>query len=280
MLPFLTVQDVLSLPAAPPDFRIPYGPAPAQYGELRLPLRPGPHPVAVVIHGGCWLDEYDLATTAPMADELRRAGCATWHLEYRRLDTPGGGWPGTFQDIGAGLDLLRHVAQRHALDLSRVATVGHSAGGHLALWGAARHRVPRGGALWSLNPLRVAGAVCLAGPGDLRRFIEYQESSCGGPVVSRLLGGWPAEAPDRYRAASPAEMLPLGVRQVLITGEHDPTVPPSLAAGYARAARSSGDSVDEIVVSDAAHFEVIAPGTVAWSAVEDRVRTLLGLVTA
>lgn len=116
---FLTVPELLALPAAVPDFRIPYGNDPAQFGELRLPARPGPHPVAVVIHGGCWLAEYDLASTSALADALRRSGWATWHLEYRRLDMPGGGWPGTFHDVGRGIDALRGLADRHALDSAR-----------------------------------------------------------------------------------------------------------------------------------------------------------------
>jgi acetyl esterase/lipase len=272
---FLTVPDVLAIPAAPPDFHIAYGPDPAQFGELRVPGGAGPHPVVVVVHGGCWLSDYDLGTTCAMADALRRAGCATWHVEYRRLGMAGGGWPGTFRDIGLGIDMLRQLPAAHRLDLERVVTIGHSAGGHLALWAAARRRVPADSDLWSPDPLAVAGAVCLAGPGDLRRFVAFQESSCGGPVVTRLLGGTPGDVPERYRAASPVEMLPLGVPQVLITGVHDPTVPPSLGAAYAQAARGSGDSVDEVVVEGAAHFEVIAPGSVAWPAVAAAVRRLL-----
>ena len=273
-MPFLTISDVVAAPAATPDFRIPYGSDAAQFAELRLPAGPGPHPVVVIVHGGCWLAEYDLGTTSAMAEALRRAGCATWHLEYRRADMPGGGWPGTFWDIGSGVDALRGLAAEHRLDIARVVIVGHSAGGHLALWAAARHRVPAGSDLWSRDPLRVRGAVSLAGILDLRSFLGLQETSCGGPVVTRLLGGLPAEVPERYRAASPIEMLPLGIPQVLITGDDDLIVPPALGTDYARAAREEGDRVEEIVVPGAAHFEVIAPGSAAWSTVEDAILEL------
>jgi acetyl esterase/lipase len=274
---FLTVPDVLGLPAGPADARVAYGSDPAQYGELRLPPGPGPHPVVVVVHGGCWLGEYDLATTSALADALRHAGVATWHLEYRRIDMPGGGWPGTFHDIADGVDALRFLAVPHGLDLGRVVVTGHSAGGHLALWAASRHKVPAVSDIFSANPLRPCGAVVLAGPCDLRRFVDLQESSCGGPVVTRLLGGWPDEVPDRYQAASPIELLPIGIPQAIITGAHDPTVPPGLGAAYAGAARAAGDEVGHLVVPAAAHFEVIAPGSVAWPVVKREVRRLARL---
>ena len=153
MPPFLTVPDVLALPASPPDAVVHYGDDPAQFAELRLPAGDGPHPVVVVVHGGCWLGEYDLGTTSGVADALRRAGCATWHVEYRRLGMAGGGWPGTFIDVGAGIDALREASGAHRLDLARVVVTGHSAGGHLATWAAARHRVPRDSDVWTPDPL-------------------------------------------------------------------------------------------------------------------------------
>ncbi len=188
---------------------------------------------------------------------------------------PGGGWPGTFHDVGRGIDALRGLADRHALDLSRVVTVGHSAGGHLALWAAGRHRVPDDSDIWSANPLPMAGALSLAGIVDLRGFVHLQESSCGGAVVTRLLGGLPRDVPQRCRAASPLEMLPVGLPQLLITGSEDPIVPPSMGTLYRETAAAAGDRVEEIVVPGAGHFEVIAPGSAAWPAVEQGIRSLL-----
>ena len=141
----LSPADVNRLPSKPADARISYGPDPLQFGELRLPRGTGPFPLAVVIHGGCWVSEVaTLQNTAALADALRDAGIATWNIEYRRVDNPGGGWPGTFTDVADAVDLVRVIAREHPIDLSRVVTIGHSAGAHLALWAAARGRLAEG----------------------------------------------------------------------------------------------------------------------------------------
>lgn len=280
---YLTVADVLAAPFEPPDARVAYGPDPAQFADLRLPSGPGPHPIVIVIHGGCYLAAYDLSTTHALAEALRREGMATWNVEYRRLGIAGGGWPGTFLDVAAAVDRLRDVALARRLDLDRVAILGHSAGGHLALWAAARHRIPRESGLFAASPLAVRTAVILAGIVDLRRFLPLQHTSCNGAVVTALLGadasgagrvrrgdGGSAMA-ERYRAASPADMLPLGVPHVLITGRHDEIVPASYVSAYAAAARAAGDEVEEIVVDAAAHYDVIVPGSIAWPAVKSAV---------
>ncbi len=140
----LRPADVDALPSKPADTKIPYGADPQQFGELRLPKGSGPFPVAVVIHGGCWVSNFaTLQNTAALSDALRDAGIATWNIEYRRADNPGGGWPGTFADVADATDKLREIAKAHPLDLSRVVTVGHSAGAHLALWAAARPKMRR-----------------------------------------------------------------------------------------------------------------------------------------
>jgi len=157
----------------------------------------------------------------------------------------------------------------------RVVIIGNSAGGQLALWAAARHRLPEKSPLFLKNPLPALGAINLGGVGDLRRIL--QESSFCGPSILKLLGGSPAEAPERYREASPIEMLHLGVKQVLITGAHDAIIPPENSKDYAAAARKSGDEIQLIVLENAAHFEVIAPGSSAWSTVEKAVFALLNI---
>src|SRR5215210_6101524 len=122
------------LPSKPADAKVAYGSDPLQFGELRLPKGTGPFPVAVVIHGGCWVSEFaTLQNTAAAADALRDAGVATWNIEYRRSNNPGGGWPGTFMDVAAATDYVRELARRYTLDLTRVLAIGHSAGAHLAL---------------------------------------------------------------------------------------------------------------------------------------------------
>ncbi|RMG51621.1 MAG: alpha/beta hydrolase [Acidobacteria bacterium] len=275
---FLTPADVNALPSKPPDHRLFYGRGSLQFGDLRLPEGSGPYPVAIVIHGGCWLSRFaDVRNTAALADALRDAGIATWNIEYRRLDDPGGGWPGTFQDVARATDYLRSIAEKYHLDLHRVVVIGHSSGGHLALWVAARHRLPRTSAVYTPRPLPVRGVIALGGPGDLKRFMRHARSVCGDRVVTKLLGGTPDEVPDRYRQASPIELLPLGVPQILITGKYDRAVPPEYGQAYAEAARKSGDTVRHIIVDRAAHHEYNAPQAVTWPAIKSAVFSLLQL---
>lgn len=271
----LSPRDVDKLPSKPADAKIPYGDDPLQFGELRLPQGKGPFPVAVVIHGGCWVSKFaTLQNTAAMSDALRDAGIATWNIEYRRLDNPGGGWPGTFADVADATDKVREIAKAHPLDLSRVLTIGHSAGGHLALWAAARSRVQKGSPLDRANPLPLKAAIALGGPGDLKGFYEYAARICGSNVIDSLMGGSPSSVADRYAQGSPAELLPLGVRQVLIVGVDDGVMPPPARESYAAAATKVGDKV-EIVEVPGGHFEVTAPTSTAWPTVREKVLSLL-----
>ena len=273
----LQSRDVDRLSARPPDMRVSYATSDAlQFGELRLPTGAGPFPVALVIHGGCWVSTFaTLQNTAALADALREAGVATWNIEYRRLDNPGGGWPGTFADVAAAADYLPALARLHPLDLSRVVVVGHSAGAHLALWLAARPRLPSGSPLYQKTPLRVRGVIALAGPGDLRDFTTYARDICGAPVIEQLLGGPPQAVPERYAQASPVELLPLGTRQVLIVGAEDGVMPARARDAYIAAAVKAGDAANSVVVPGAGHFEVIAPTSPAWSIVRNKILGLL-----
>ena len=195
-------------------------------------------------------------------------------MEYRRYDNPGGGWPGTMRDVADALDSLREIARRYPLDLSRVVVAGHSAGGHLALWAAARRRLTSASPLFVRDPLPVRAAVALGGPGDLKDFMTYGQRSCGEGVIDKLLGGTYAEVPERWRQASPAELFPLGVRQRLIVGDADFIMPERARNAYVEMARAAGDTVDQIVVPDAGHFEVIAPTAKAWPVVRDGILEL------
>jgi acetyl esterase/lipase len=271
---FLTQHDVAKLAAAPADHRINYGADPLQFGDLRLPSSEGPHPLAIVIHGGCWLAAFaDLKLMAPLADALTRAGVATWNIEFRSADSAGGGWPNTLLDVAVAVDRARELAATYPIDLKRVVIVGHSAGGHLAQWAAARHRLSAESPLFRKNPLPVRGTVGLAAINDLQRY--FQESAGCGKSIPRLMGGLPNEVPDRYREASPAEMLPLGIKQVLIVGAQDTIVWPQHNRTFAEAAQKSGDDVQLMVLDHAAHFDVIAPRTANWPAIEAAVFALL-----
>ena len=272
----LRPRDIDALPSKPADTKIAYGPDALQFGELRLPKGNGPFPVAVVIHRGCWVSKFaTLQNTAALADALRDAGVATWNIEYRRVDNPGGGWPGTFTDVGDGTDFVREIAKAHPLDLARIVTIGHSAGGHLALWTAARSRLPKGSPLRRENPLPLRAAVALGGPGDLRDFQGYAQKICGADnVIDQLMGGAPDAINERYAQASPVELLPFGVRQVLIVGADDAVMPAGARESYEAAAKKAGDTV-EVIVVPGGHFEVIAPTSDAWPAVRDKVLELL-----
>jgi acetyl esterase/lipase len=256
----------------PADHRIYYGTNLVQFGDLRLPKGPGPHPVAIVIHGGAWGSAVALHYMAPLSVALTCAGVATWNIEYRRIGG-GGGWPATFQDVGLAADFLRELALRVPLDLTRVVATGHSAGGHLVLWLVARHRLPSNAVLYTRDPLPLRGVVPLAGPPDLARFIQIVPRFTG--AVTDLLGGQD-NMEQNLAEGSPAELRPLGVPQIFINGEEDLSVPLEVIEDYLPVARAAGDDVRLIPVPGG-HFESVDPALpLAGPAIRDSVLSLLG----
>lgn len=261
--------DQVSLPAA----RLAYGPDPSQFGDLRVPSGEGPHPVVIVIHGGFWRAKYDLEHIGHMAAALTGEGYATWSIEYRRVGNAGGGWPGTFQDMAAAAAHLRELGPAHKLDLERVVSLGHSAGGHLALWLVACRNLEAGTPLHVSDPLPLKGVVALAAVSDLRRAWELKLSN---NAVGEFLGGGPDEVPGRYSAASPAEMLPLGVRQMLVHGTQDEDVPYEISVRYQEAALDAGDNATLVTLPMTGHMELVEPWSGAYPSVLGAVRALLG----
>ncbi len=267
----LTADDVVAMASSKPDHRIAYGDLPLQFGHLRLPEGPGPHPVVVFLHGGCWLSEYGIGHVGRAEEALAGAGYAVWSLEYRRVGDEGGGWPGTFLDVAAGIDHLRVLTGEHPLDLDRVVAAGHSAGGHLALWAAAREKVPSSSPVHAPDPLPIHGVLALAPAATLARLHEIE--ICG-HAVQGLMGGSPDEHPERYAAASPVRLAPIGVPQRVVVGIHDETWAPHGRA-YVRAARAAGEErVSLREAPGAGHFELIVPGTSAWTLVLEELRVL------
>jgi acetyl esterase/lipase len=252
----LAAQSILDLPPAPAGERIAYSADQFQFGELRVPSGAGPHPVAIVIHGGYWRSAYDLAHLGHFCEALKREGIATWSVEYRRLGNRGGGFPGTFDDVASGAAHLKKIPAARHLDLDRVVATGHSAGGQLVLW-LAKQRV-----------IELKRVIPLAPVADLRRAFELHLSDT---VVADLLGGSPAKVPERYRSASPIELVPLGVEQRVIHGLNDNVVPISLSRDYVAAARSHGDDSTLTEVPGAGHFELIDPRSSAWDVVKKAV---------
>lgn len=269
----LTSADLVNFVNPTADARIHYGDDALQFGDLRVPSGDGPHPVAVFIHGGCWLAEYDITHSSKLTAALANNGIATWSLEYRRVGNEGGGWPGTFEDIGRGTDYLREIAEEYDLDLDRVILMGHSAGGHLALWAAARSQLRSGTPLSSTDPLTVRGVLGLAPAADIGFLHEKQV--CG-HVIDKLMGGSPAEVPDRYRWVDPVKLAPGEVRQVLILGKHDDAWTPT-GLRYFAAAATRGDDVRKIEAVDSGHFEMIDPDSTTWPLVLEAARELLAL---
>ena len=268
----LTAGDLANFETPKADARIHYGDNLLQFGDLRVPPGTGPHPVAVFIHGGCWLAEYDITHSSKLTAALASNGIATWSLEYRRVGDEGGGWPGTFRDIGHGADHLRSIAREYNLDLDRVIAMGHSAGGHLALWLAARSHLPAEAPVGSTDPLDVRGVLALAPAPDLA-FL-HEKRVCG-HVIDQLMGGSPSQFPDRYRWGDPMQIAPDGVRQVLIVGKLDVDWAPS-GLRYFRSATARGDDIKLIDATESGHFEVIDPDSSTWPVVLEAAKELLG----
>jgi acetyl esterase/lipase len=275
----LRPADIDRLPLQTAGLRLAYGTDSLQFGELRVPSGSGPFPVAIVLHGGCWYGPYaNVRNAAPLADALTAAGIATWNVEYRRYDHPGGGWPGTFTDVADAVDHVRRLAGTHALDTTRIVAVGHSAGAQLAAWLATRPRLPSTSVLHRAAPLRLTGVVALGGVMDLREFQGRQRATCGNPAVESLLGGLPGVVPERLAEVSPIERLPLGVPHEHVAGALDRIAPQDITERFAEAARARGDTVTVTIVPALGHHDIMAPRTAAGAAAIRAVRRLLGLV--
>lgn len=259
--PLMQWSDLLGRPkpAVKPE-RIRYGDDANQVIELWRPTAPGPHPVVAMIHGGCW--EASVASFHLMdwaAADLAARGVAVWNFEYRRADQPGGGYPGTYDDVSAALDKLRNeAAQRGLVPGDGLVVIGHSAGGHLALWAAGRSRnlhirSPRA----LVGPARIRAVVDLAGIADLEHDAN---TACGPEVVATMAG-----SPPNYPATSPAHRLPTGAELFVIHGAQDTTVAPEIGARFAAKAHAAGDHVT-VLTPPGGHAEEVAPGSAAWEA--------------
>ncbi|HEY8300277.1 MAG TPA: alpha/beta fold hydrolase [Jatrophihabitans sp.] len=242
-----------------------YGPHRAQFGELTRPDGTSRGTV-VVVHGGFWRARYDLSLGRPLAADLAARGYTAWNLEYRRVGD-GGGWPTTFADIAAGIDLLADLE----VDTSRVVAIGHSAGGHLATWAAGRHTLPAT-APGAGPRVELTGVVSQAGVLDLVRCATERT---GGTAAIDLMGGSPTDRPGEYRLADPAAAIPLPVPVLCVHARADEYVPFAQSADYvASAQRAGGDA--ELLEVDGDHFTVIDASATAWQSIVDVLPRLLG----
>lgn len=265
--------EIAARPVPPVTAKAFYGREPLQFGELRLPAGEGPFPVAMLVHGGCWLAEYDLKYMGHIAGALQAMGIATWNVEYRRVGN-GGGWPATFRDVAAAADKLAGLAKDYPLDLKRAIVLGHSAGGQIALWLASRPNQSPGFDLYKADPQPFAGAIGLAPIVNLASYSKQEH--CGASVVP-LMGGTPEEWPERYGHVSPIERLPLRVAQRLIVAEQDPIVPVVPVEVYAKIAEQRLDDIELEVVEGAGHFDLLTEDGAGWPAVRAAVLELLAM---
>ena len=247
------MTDILRRPAPPPDLTRPYGALSEHVIDLRFPLR-RPAPLIVLVHGGFWAPAFDRSHLGPMAHALAEAGYVVAVPEYRRAGMAAEGWTGTFNDIAAALDQVAAIAEPHGADVSAITWAGHSAGGHLVLWAAARPGLPTGSP-WR-GPCGAAHVVSLAGCNSLRLTAEWK---LGDGAAVKLMGGGPDEVPERYAVADPAALPPPPVPVTLVHGTEDDRVPLAMSRVF-----KIGRLIE---IRGAGHFDLIDPQSPAWSRV-------------
>ena len=232
--------------------------SPRQFGELRLPAGKGPFPVAVLIHGGCYVGMGSTRNMVLIADWLKANGVATWNVDYREIGS-GGGWTATFEDWAAGLAALPGLAKRYPLDLTRVSLVGHSAGVTPAVWLTSGNQGDQ--VLVGKLP-RVRASVLLDGPMDLATLEGQDEAICGQKVLEPLFGGLPAQVPGRYGMLDPRKNASAAQEMVIVNGSF-----PAPSADILAALRASGVKVEQIAVTPNEHFDMLKPGTADFATI-------------
>jgi acetyl esterase/lipase len=273
--PLLTWPDLTERAKPAPDATVDYGTDPYQKVDVWVPQGTGPFPTVLMVHGGCWTTSIaDRSLMNWIADDLRKDGIAVWNIDYRGVDRPGGGYPGTFTDAAAAADALKANARKYHMDTKHVIAVGHSAGGHLALWLAARGKIARTSPLYTRSPLRIAHAISLGGLPDLEATAASPDNGCGVEVVAKLVGA-PGTRPDVYADTSVLRLLPIGVTQDLVNGREDKIIPLRMGTDYVAAARARNDRAELHVVDHTGHVELIAPETAAWATTKRLIRAAL-----
>ncbi|WP_155058201.1 alpha/beta hydrolase [Streptomyces blattellae] len=278
-------ESAFSHPPVDPDATAAYGDHPDQVIDFYAPRTPEPAapgalaPLVVVLHGGAWRRPYDRRHMTPFADYLARRGFAVANVEYRRggeesgeSDPVAGRWPETFDDVAAALDALPALVRETLpqADPRRMVITGHSAGGHLALWVAARHLLPADAPWYTARPAPLRGVVALAPIADFT--VAGKLDVCGG-AVRQLLGG-DEEFADRQAYADPALLLPTGIATTLVQGRTDIDVPQVVAESYADAAAKAGEVAGLTLLEDVGHFPLIDPAADACAVVAEEIAQL------
>jgi acetyl esterase/lipase len=272
----ISLQAYSALSRPLPTVEISYGAAATQAIDVFIPAGSGPFPVVVLIHGGCWraLPNAAREQMRHLGVDLAQQGMAVWSIGYRRADEAGGGYPGTYQDVGLAIDRLRAEAPRYRLDTSRAVLVGHSAGGHMALWAAGRDRLPESSALYVDKPFVPRQVVSLAGIGDLRTFAPTIRLICGPGIAESLTGKTTPQRPDVYADTSPVALGTKGVSIVMLSGVLDRLVPPYVAHDYALSRRDEL-TVTLVNVPHAGHFDLVTTGRPAWDEARKHIEAAL-----
>lgn len=255
------MTDILERAAPPPDVTVRYGDLPEHVIDLRLP-GVAPAPLIVLIHGGFWRPEYDRTHLRPMAHALAACGFVVAMPEYRRAGMARD-WRGTFDDIAAAMDAVGGLAEPHGADVGRITWAGHSAGGHLVLWAAARPYFPADSA-WR-GGCGARRVISLAGCASLRLTAAW---NLGSGAVTNLLGGSPADVPERYALADPSALTPPSVPVTLVHGTADDQVPVQMSR-----LTHAGRLVE---IDGADHFDLIDPHSRYWPVVLAQLAALPG----
>ena len=261
-------RAVLTRSAPPPDRTLRYGAGSDHLADVwDAPERAAP--LVILWHGGFWRAAFDRTHLRPMANALRDAGFTVATPEYRRSGSGAGadgGWPGTFDDVALACDRLPELLRADGIAVGSIVHVGHSAGGHLAVWAARRHCQPVGSPWRRESGADIVGVVALAPVLDLAE--AYRLDLDEGAVLA-LLGGGPDERPERYDAADPRRLGGAAPPVVILHGDNDRWVPISLSRRFASAGFGT---LEELPGAD--HFAVIDPESAVWPRVVRAVRLL------
>lgn len=276
------------------QIKISYGPDPLQYGELSLPAGAGPFPVVTLLHGGCWRSsERMIENYRVMSKAMNEHGIATWNLQYRGATNPGGGWPGTWQDLGNGFDALKEIGESYPVDLQQAVVVGHSSGGHFGAWLAMRSQLPPNSEIYvepQVSPVALVITDAYINPLMIDSIGETGEIYCGEPLLEKLVGGPVEDNIDNFLQISPLEWLPWGIPQeyVVSTYRYPVSLPRVLAQGktsmrtppdYPALAVIAGDEINVRLISNESHGAFYTQGSRGYNATISAVLRLLGKAT-
>ena len=276
------------------QIKISYGPDPLQYGELSLPAGAGPFPVVTLLHGGCWRSSNRMIENyRVMSKAMNEHGIATWNLQYRGATNPGGGWPGTWQDLGNGFDALKEIGEGYPVDLQQAVVVGHSSGGHFGAWLAMRSQLPPNSEIYvesQVSPVALVITDAYINPLMIDSIGETGEIYCGEPLLEKLVGGPVEDNIDNFLQISPLEWLPRGIPQkyVVSTYRYPVSLPRVLAQGktsmrtppdYPALAVIAGDEINVRLISNESHGAFYTQGSRGYNATISAVLRLLGKAT-